>query len=170
MLLVVTTSGQPIYRQVRYWPIFGIFQISASADKFSCMFEAGLLLWRRNILLFWWLWERQRLSTQCSHSPSCSMSSLKVLYVGLIQNSKYWRGFFSPGLSSSDLTHMQVARLMTPNRNERTWRWMTWNTLCFPAIGNPGCRNKIGKLAVGGFHKPKQRPTFRPGTHIFKGE
>ncbi len=48
---------------------------------------------------------------------------LKVLYVGLTPsgwtrycspNSKYWRRFFSPGPSSSDLRHRQVARLTTP--------------------------------------------------------
>ncbi len=50
------------------------FSISASADKFFCLadvFEVGLL--------FWWRWERQRLTTQCSHSPSCLLSSLTVL-------------------------------------------------------------------------------------------
>ncbi len=52
----------------------GIFQISALADTFfSCLadaFEAGLLFWR--------CWERSAWA-QCSHSPSCSLSSLTVL-------------------------------------------------------------------------------------------
>ncbi len=69
-------SGRPIYRLIS-----SIFQKSASADKLFCLadaFEAGLLFWRR--------WERQCLSTQCSHSPtylwhspSCLLSSLTVL-------------------------------------------------------------------------------------------
>ncbi len=42
---VIKISGRPIYRA-----IFGIFQISALADKFFCLadaFEVGLLFWRR---------------------------------------------------------------------------------------------------------------------------
>ncbi len=42
--------------------------------------------------------------------------------------------------------------------------------MCFPPTGNPGVEIQLGKLAVGGVHKPKQRPIFRPGTHIFKEE
>uniref|UniRef100_A0A671RCS2 Protein phosphatase, Mg2+/Mn2+ dependent, 1F n=1 Tax=Sinocyclocheilus anshuiensis TaxID=1608454 RepID=A0A671RCS2_9TELE len=39
---------------------------------------------------------------------------------------------------------------------------------CWRVNGTYAVSRAIGEL--GGFHKPKQRPTFRPGTHIFKGE
>ncbi len=59
-------SGRPIFCiffKYRHWPI-----------RFSCLadaLEAGLLFWRH--------WERQRLSTQCWHSPSCLLLSLTAL-------------------------------------------------------------------------------------------
>ncbi len=40
----------------------------------------------------------------------------------------------------------------------------------FSAKWPTGAEIQLGKLAVGGFHKPKHIQTFRPGIHIFKGE
>ncbi len=79
-----------------------------------------------------------------------------MLYIGLATsgwtrycspNSKYWRGFFSPGPSSSNLTFTQVARLTT----EHTFlgSFHDWNMLCLPSTDNPGCRNTIGQTGSG---------------------
>ncbi len=63
---------------------------------------------------------------------------LKVLYgltLGIaVQIQNIGEGFFTSP-SFSDLMHMQVARLTTPTRTKHTWRWMKWNTLCFPPNG-----------------------------------
>ncbi len=40
----------------------------------------------------------------------------------------------------------------------------------FCQLATRGAEIQLGKLAVDGFHKPKQRQKFRPGAHIFKGE
>ncbi len=63
--------------------------------------------------------------------------------------------------------HTQVYRLTTPtgtsaHENE-------WHEICcvFRQLATHGAEIQLGKLAVGGFHKPKQRPTFRPpNTHF----
>ncbi len=71
-------------------------------------------------------------------------------------NSKYWRGFFSPSPSSSDLTHTQVARLTTPtgtSANADEWQEIR---CVFRQLATRGAEIQLGNLAVGGFHKPKQ--------------
>ncbi len=67
-------------------------------------------------------------------------------------NSKYWRRFFSPGPSSSDLTHRQVDRLTTPTGTSAH----EWNEIrgVFCQLATRGAEIQLGKLAVGGFHKP----------------
>ncbi len=38
--------------------------------------------------------------------------------------------------------------------------------LCFPPTGNRCAKIQLGKLAVGGFHKPKQTDTLAPNAHF----
>ncbi len=47
-----------------------------------------------------------------------------------------------------------------------------WHELCcvFQQMATQDAKIELGKLAVDGFYKPKQRPTFRPRTNIFKGD
>ncbi len=68
--------------------------------------------------------------------------------------------------SSSDLTPTQAARLMTPTRTsayDNEWHEIR---CIFRQLATRDAEIQLGKLLVGGFHKPKQRQTFRPGTHF----
>ncbi len=66
--------------------------------------------------------------------------------------------------------HMQVARLTTPTgTSAHDDEWDEIHCV-FHQLATQGAEAQLGKLAVGGFHKPKQRPTFRLGMHILKGE
>ncbi len=64
----------------------------------------------------------------------------------------------------------QVARLTTPTGTS------AHDDECFVfrcvslQLATRGAEIQLGKLAVGGFHKPKQTPDIPAGTHIFKGE
>ncbi len=53
--------------------------------------------------------------------------------------------FFSPGPSSSDLMHTQVARLTTPTgTSAHEYELNEIGLRCFFRHGNPGCQNTIG--------------------------
>ncbi len=96
---------------------------------------------------------------------------LKVLYVELTvvelgitaQNQIIVEGFFHPAPPPQTQRHAQVARLMTPTRSSAYED--DWNEI--PGVSRQlvtrGAEIQLGKLAVGGFHKPKQRQTFGPG-------
>ncbi len=62
--------------------------------------------------------------------------------------------FFFTSPSSSDLTHAQVARLTTPTGTGAHDDECNEIRGVFRQLATRGAEIQLGKLAVGGFHKP----------------
>ncbi len=82
----------------------------------------------------------------------------------------YKRVFFTRPLLLR-LDTQEGRQINDTNRNENTLWWMKLNALFFfRKLTTQRAEIELGKLAVGGFHKPKHKLTIQTGMHIFKGE
>ncbi len=83
----------------------------------------------------------------------CRIDTQRLNYV-LQSKFKILETVFFTNPSSSDLTHAQDARLTTPtgtSAHDDEWNEMRG---VFRQLATRGAEIQLGKLAVGGFHKP----------------